>query len=181
MENREKIVEWLDEFSPHIEWAIERYEMLSQEHRIWFWIVAVLVSLSVLSAAGYVIYRIIRGLNTLLQSPQGWRPIRFISWMWVGSGIWLLFVAHSMRMEEVPAWSVALVSGILTILGFVWFMYSRLKFLRGTGATLVNSSIGLVVAPVVIHSLILVIVLIVGCIFLWIYASFNSRRVVYLE
>lgn len=59
-------------------------------------------------------------------------------------------------------------------------MYSRLKFLRGTGATLVNSSIGLVVAPVVIHSLIVVIALIVGCIFLWIYAAFNSRRVVYL-
>jgi hypothetical protein len=181
MDNPDEIPAWLEQSLPYIEWLIQRYEMLSQEHQIWFWIVGILPLISVVVATGYMIYRVIRCLNALLQTPEGWCPVQFKCWMWVGSGIWLLFLSHSMRMDEIPAWSVVLFCGILTILLFVWYMYRRLKFLRGTAATVLNSGLGLVVAPVVIQSVLLLVTLLLACVIMWIHAVSNTSRVVYVN
>lgn len=108
-----------------------------------------------------MVYRIIRGLNTLLQSSEGWRPICFKSWMWVGSGICLLFTAWQMRSDAVSGWTVVAAVGALTILTFIWFMFRRLKLIRGIGAMIVNTAIGVIVAPLVIYSALFILVLIV--------------------
>lgn len=181
METDTEIPEWFASLIPVIESWVTKYEVLSQEQRIWFWIAAAVVVLLTLGVAVYAVCRVIQALNTMLQSPDGWRPIRFKCWMWIGSGFWLLFLAHDLRTEKLAGWTVAAAAGVLVILGFIWFIIRRLKFLRGIGATFVNGGIGLVVAPVVIHSVILVLTLIIACIVMWIYAAFNDRRVVYVE
>lgn len=173
MDKNSEIPAWISKLIPVVESWARQYELLSQEQRIWFWIAATLALLTIVVTTIYLIYRTIRGLNTLLQSPEGWRPVCFKCWMWVGSGIWLILVAWKMRFEEVSGWTAAAAAGVLTIIGFVWFMFRRLKLMRGIGATVVNGSIGMIVAPVVIQSAALLLILVVAGIGLWIYAIFN--------
>lgn len=162
------------------EWAVQ-YEALSQEQAIWFWIAVTLAVFAIVAGISYLIYRTIRGLNTLLESPEGWRPVCFKSWMWVGTGMFLLLTAWQMESEAVPAWTVAAAAGALTILGFVWFTFRRLKLIRGIGATIVNTAIGMIIAPLVIYLGLFIIFLIVALIAWWFDRTFNSRRVLIVE
>lgn len=180
MNSESEYPEWINRIVPVIEVLADWYPKLSQEHQIWFWIGSVTGVLLLIGGFGYLIYRIFHGLNNLLQTGDGWRPINTKTWMWLGSGIWLLLVAHEMRTEEHPGWSVSAGCGALLICGYFWFMVRRLKFLRATGASVANACIGSILAPIVIQSVILLLLLIVVCIALWISALFNPGRVVYV-
>lgn len=170
--------EWVARCEPVFQKWATWYGGLTQEQLIWFWIAVALTAILILAGTYYVIYRTIRGLNTLLQSPEGWRPINFKSWMWIGSGFWLLTVAWQLHHEEVAGWTVAGAVGVLVILGFIWSMIYRFKLLRGIVAIIVNGIIGLIVAPLVIHLGLLIVFVILAGIALWIYSLFNPRRVV---
>lgn len=173
--------QWLKVTKPIIESLTLRYQTLSQEQQIWFWIVSTTALLLTVSIVSYLIYRTFRLLNDLLQSPTGWRPINVKSAMWVGTGIWLLLLANQTRSENLPGWSVPAACGIVVIVGFIYFMVRKLKILRAIGASVVNTCIGAILAPIVIHSVILIVVFILVCVALWISALFGSRRVVYVE
>lgn len=181
MNNESAPPEWLNRMLPAIEALTDRYEMLSQEHQIWFWIASIGGVLLLIGSISYLIYRVVRGLNNLLQTADGWRPINTRTWMWLGSGVWLLLVAHDMHSEALAGWSLVAVCGVLLICGYFWFMVRKLKFLRAMGASVANACIGIVLAPIIIQSIILLLLVIVICIGLWINAIFNPRRFVYVE
>lgn len=172
---------WLQKAIPIIESLVVHYQILSQEQKIWLWIISTTALLLLIGVFFYLIYSSFRGLNNLLQSPDGWRPINVKSGMWIGSAIWLLLVAHKMHQDQNPGWSVAVVCGLLAILGFGWFMIQRLKWWRAIGAFIANSCVGIILAPIIIQSVFFVLILIVACLLLWIYALFGTRRVVYVE
>lgn len=173
--------QWLQKATPVIEAAAIRYQTFSQEQQIWLWIISLSALLLLIGVVSYLIYWSFRGLNNLLQSPEGWRPINSKSWMWVGTGIWLLLVARQMHQDQNPGWSVAGVCGLLAILGFGWFMARRLKWWRAIGGFIANSCVGIILAPIVIQWVFLILILIVACILWWIYCLFAPRRVVYVE
>ena len=173
--------QWLQKAILIVESLAVRCQSLSEEQQIWLWIASMTTLLLVVSVVSYLTYRSFRGLNNLLQSPEGWRPINSKCWMWVGTGIWLLLVAHRMHQDQNPGWSVAAVCGLLAILGFGWFMIRRLKWWRAIGGFTVNSCVGIILAPIVIQWVFLILILIVACILWWIYCLFAPRRVVYVE
>ena len=181
MDSEPELPEWVQKVAPTLDSLAIQYQGLSQEEQIWFWIGSTAGFLLLIGGVGYLIYRTFSGLNTLLQSADGWRPINTRNWMWIGSGIWLLHVAHEMRQDANPGWSVAAVCGVAATAAFLWFMVHKLKLLRAIGASIANSCVGIILAPIVIQSVLLVMLLIVACIALWIAALFETRRVVYVS
>ncbi len=173
--------QWLQKAIPIVESLAVKYQTLSQEQQIWFWIVSTTALLLTISIMSYLIYRTFRSLNHLLQSPDGWRPINAKSWMWVGTSIWLLLTAHRMHLDQNPGWSVAAVCGLLGNLGFGWFMAHKLGWCRAIGAIIANSCVGIILAPLIIQGVFLILIIIVTSILLWIRSLFGSRRVVYVE
>jgi hypothetical protein len=171
----------LENLAPVFDSISEKYQALSHEQQIWLWIASIAGFILMIGGVVYLISLTLRSLNNLLQSPDGWRPINTKNWMWVGSGVYLLILAYQTRAGNHAGWSVPAAGGIVVITGFVYYLVRRLKILRAIGAFMANACIGAILAPIVIHSIILIVVLILICVALWISALFESRRVVYVE
>ena len=153
------------------------YKGLSQEQHIWFWISAVVGVLLVVGGITLLLRWIIKVLNSILQSDAGWKPIRFFTCMWAGTGIWAIVTAFQLRAEHYAGWSVALAFGVVAVIGFLWLMVHRLKLLRALGASAANSSIGVILAPIVIQLGLLAVLIVVGLLALSIWAACQPQRV----
>ena len=168
-------------FHQHLEALVNAleafYNGLSQEQHIWFWISAAVVIVLVVGGTIFLLHAAIKGLNSVLQSDAGWKPIRFYTCMWAGTGIWAVVTAFQLRAENCSGWSVALAFGVVALIGFLWCMVRRLKLLRALGASVADSLIGVVLAPIVIQFGLLAILVVVGLLALSIWGAFQPQRV----
>lgn len=160
----DKPPDWFVRLEPVIERALAAYGGLSTEQRIWLWMGVALAIVLVCAGIVFLLVKLVKTLNLCLQSESGWKPIRFSTCMWAGSGLYLVFSSLQSRLEGSPGWSVLLAVGAVVFGLFAWFLLRRLAPLRAAGALAANSVFGVILAPIVIDlgivAIILVIVLI---------------------
>lgn len=169
--------EWLKSVEAWLMNFADFYETLSPEMAIWFWI-AVAVGIIALITGFILLFRAtIKTLNNVLQSNDGWRPIRFSTCMWAGTSLATIALAyHTMTLNQ-QGWTVILAIGTLLLIGFLWFMIKKLRIIKAIGASLINFSLGAIIAPVVIQLSILLIFLFLALIAFYLWALFQPRTV----
>jgi hypothetical protein len=153
------------------------YQTLSPEMVIWFWIGAVVGTITLITVTILLFRATIKALNTVLQSKDGWRPIQFYTCMWAGTALSAIAFAYHTKITNQPGWSVILAIGSLILISFVWFMIKRLRIIKAIGASIINFSLGAIVAPVVIQLSLLLIFMVLALIVFYIWTLFQPRTV----
>ena len=141
---------WFVRLQPAFDRALDAYHGLSGEQRIWLWIGICLAVALLCAGIVFLLVKLVQALNLCLRSDSGWKPIRFLSCMWAGTGVYLILSSFQMRGEGGLGWSVQFAVGLILSGFFAWFLFRRLNPFRAVGALAANSAFGVILAPIVI-------------------------------
>lgn len=158
-------------------WLQQTYNHQSEELKIWFVIGIIVIIVLAIFVVSLFLQKTLNRLNSWMQTEQGWKPIRYSTIMWAGSGIWAILGSFYLRHEGSPGWTVALALGILAIISLIWLLVARIGLLKTLAASTVNFGAGAIIAPIVIQFGVFAIVIAVALSALCIWAALQPTTV----